>query len=304
MKPILVVLAAGMGSRYGSLKQMDRLGPQGESIIDFSVFDAARAGFGKVIFVLREEIVDDFYLLFANRYRSDIEVDHVVQRLSDVPPGVRINPERSKPWGTGHAMLSAADKLNAPFAVINGDDYYGSDAFRVMHDFLNSADPDDLNTQSMVGYILNRTLSDHGSVSRGICDTDSDGYLTGVAERTHIAEKNGQIYFLDEKGIQHPLTGREVVSMNFWGFTPAILPAFRDLFMDFISSRGMELKSEFYIPYGVNLLVEKYKTRVKVLESQAKWFGVTYQEDKPVVKDNLARLFSEGQYPVDMFHES
>jgi len=297
MKPTLLVLAAGMGSRYGSLKQMDKLGPNGESIIDFSVCDAAEAGFGKVIFVLREEIVEDFYLIFANRYKSRILIDHVVQRLTDIPSGITVNPERQKPWGTGHAVLCAAHKLKEPFAVINGDDYYGKDAFRVMAELLSALSPSDISIQSMVGYSIANTLSENGAVSRGICSVDASNYLTDVVERTHIEEKDSRIIYLGEEQKEHTLLGDEVVSMNFWGFTPAILQPLKELFSGFLRERGNELKSEFYIPYGVNLMISSGLIKVRVLESQAQWFGVTYQADKPVVVDRLNQMYKDGIYP-------
>ena len=296
MKPTLLVLAAGLGSRYGSLKQMDRLGPNGESIIDYSVFDAARAGFGKVVFVLREEIVEDFYTLFANRYKSTIDVDHVVQRLSDIPDGIMLNPERVKPWGTCHAVLAAQEKLSEPFAVINGDDFYGFEAFEEMGKFLSNLNPDEIHEQAMVGYILNNTLSEHGFVSRGICTTNPENYLTGVTERTHIEKKGKDIVFIEGDKAEK-LSGKEVVSMNFWGFTPAILQELSKIFKSFMKERSQELKSEFYIPYATNILVEQGMIRVKVLESDAKWFGVTYSEDKEMVMEKLSSLTAEGKYP-------
>lgn len=297
MEPALLVLAAGIGSRYGSLKQMDRLGPGGESIIDYSVFDAAEAGFKKVIFVLREEIVDDFYELFANRYKSRMEVGHVVQRLADIPGGIETNPGRTKPWGTGHAVITAEPLLNEPFAVINGDDFYGKDAYFAMAGFLRKLDPLSDGIQSMVGYHLYNTLSEHGSVSRGICEVNEERFLTGVVERTQIEKKGERVVFTDEWAAEHPLTGEEVVSMNFWGFTPALLRSFKKLFEDFLQLHGKELKSEFYIPYGINQLVESGNIRVKVLDSNARWFGVTYQADKPAVIENLIRLHQSGLYP-------
>lgn len=301
MKPTLLVLAAGLGSRYGGLKQMDPLGPQGESIIDYSVYDAIQAGFGKVVFILREEIVDDFYELFANRYKKFITVDHVIQRLTDIPPGIPVHPERIKPWGTGHAVLAATDILAEPFAVINGDDYYGKDAFRVMADFLSVLDPNDVRPQSMVGYGVSNTLSEHGAVSRGICSVNEKLILTGVVERTHIERKDGRIIYLDENNREVGLAGNEIVSMNFWGFTPAVLPYFNDLFRGFMVEKGMELKSEFYIPYAVNLLIESGTIDVKVLESSARWFGVTYQADRQHVQDRIKAMYREGIYPADLW---
>jgi len=297
MKPTLLILAAGIGSRYGSLKQMDRLGPHGESIIDYSVYDAVESGFGKVVFVLREEIVGDFYDLFANRYKSRIEVDHVVQRLTDIPGGIKVNPERAKPWGTGHAVITASSKLREPFAVINGDDYYGKDAFKVMSRFLSTLDPSDLGIQSMVGYHIANTLSEFGAVSRGICTVDPSGNLTGVVERTHIERRNDGIFFLDESNREQFLKGTEIVSMNFWGFTPAILQPFSSLFSVFLKEFGQEPKSEFYIPYAVNKLIVRGLIKTKVLENQAEWFGVTYQADKADVQNKLKGMHESGLYP-------
>jgi len=297
MKPTLLVLAAGMGSRYGGLKQMDPLGPNGESIIDYSVYDAVRGGFGKVIFVLREDIVSDFYELFANKYKSVIEVDHVVQRLSDIPEGIPTNPERSKPWGTGHAVLAAREKLTEPFAVINGDDFYGFDAFKVMAEFLSKADPKDIKLQSMVGYILNNTLSEHGFVSRGICSSNKNRHLTAVTERTHIERIEESIVFIDDHQETHNLSGQEIVSMNFWGFTPALIQPFYETFVGFLKDNGTALKSEFFIPLSINQLVQNGILNVKVLESTARWFGVTYQEDKPLVISKLRELSTTGIYP-------
>ncbi|MFH0761679.1 MAG: NTP transferase domain-containing protein [Bacteroidota bacterium] len=301
MKPALLILAAGLGSRYGSLKQMDRLGPNGESIIDYSVYDAVEAGFGKVVFVLREEIVDDFYEIFANRYKSRIEVDHVVQKLTDIPAGIPVTPDRIKPWGTGHAVITASEKFREPFAVINGDDYYGKDAFAVIARLLSSLDPADIAIQSMVGYPIANTLSEFGAVSRGICSVDGLDFLTGVVERTQIEHKNGKIIFVDDDQKQYPLSGSEVVSMNFWGFTPAFLEPFRSHFTNFLKEQGLELKSEYYIPYGVNQMIKSGLIKVKVLESTAQWFGVTYQADKPMVQEKLAAMHKTGIYPVKIW---
>ncbi len=280
---------------------MDPLGPQGESIIDYSVYDAIQAGFGKVVFILREEIVDDFYELFANRYKKFIKIGHAVQRLTDIPPGISLNPDRLKPWGTGHAVLAASDILTEPFAVINGDDYYGKDAFRVMADFLGNLDPNNVSSQSMVGYSISNTLSENGAVARGICSVDQRMVLTSVVERTHIERKNGKIIFLNEDSSETELMGDEIVSMNFWGFTPAVLPYFNDLFQEFMIEKGMELKSEFYIPYAVNLLIESKTIEVKVLESNARWFGVTYQADRQNVQERISAMYRDGVYPENLW---
>jgi len=297
MQATLLVLAAGMGSRYGGLKQMDRLGPAGESIIDYSVFDAVKAGFSKAVFVLREEIVDDFYTLFANKYKKKIKVEHSIQRLSDIPEGFKLNPDRIKPWGTAHAVLSARSILSEPFAVINGDDYYGPQAYEVMYKFLSEADHSSLSIQSMVGYILKNTLSEFGFVSRGICSTNSKNYLTSVTEIINIEKKDGQIIYLDDNRKEHILGGDETVSMNFWGFTPAVLAPLSEIFEKFMFEKGGELKSEFYIPYAINILINNGLLNVEVLESAAKWFGVTYKEDKPNVIEKLTQLSKAGVYP-------
>jgi UTP-glucose-1-phosphate uridylyltransferase len=301
MKPTLLVLAAGLGSRYGGLKQMDPLGPNRESIIDYSVYDAIQSGFDKVIFVLKEEIVEDFYELFANRYKKYIAVDHVVQRITDIPSGITVNQERVKPWGTCHAVLSAKHLLTEPFAVINGDDYYGKDAFRVMAEFLSNLDPENVRYQSMVGYSLSNTLSENGSVSRGVCSVDKNRILTGIVERTHVEPKKTGIIFLDENDQEFYLVGNEIVSMNFWGFTPAVLPYFEDLFRSFLIKKGHELKSEFYIPFAVNLLIESQTIVVKVLGSEAQWFGVTYQADRPHVRERISELYQQGIYPEKLW---
>lgn len=276
---------------------MDPLGPNGESIIDYSVYDAAKAGFGKAIFVLREDIVEDFFTLFANKYKNRIEVDYVVQKLEDVPAGIEVHPERQKPWGTGHAMLAAQHKINEPFAVINGDDFYGSNAFAVMANFLSACNPDEIAMQSMVGYVLNNTLSEFGHVSRGICSTDENHLLTTVTERTKIQRSGEKIIFVDDNEEELVLQGNEIVSMNFWGFTPALLPEFYRQFEEFMKTNGRELKSEFYIPLAINNLIQDKIISVKVLESAAKWFGVTYQDDKPLVISKLRELTATGVYP-------
>ncbi|MCX6224109.1 MAG: nucleotidyltransferase, partial [Bacteroidia bacterium] len=227
--------------------------------------------------------------------------DHVIQRLTDIPSGIMVNSERIKPWGTGHAVLSAEKILGEPFAVINGDDYYGKDAFRVMAGFLSVLDPGNVRSQSMVGYNLSNTLSEFGAVSRGICSVDEKMKLTGVVERTHIEGKNHRIIFLDDNGTEADLVGNEIVSMNFWGFTPAILPSFNDLFRGFLVQKGSELKSEFYIPYAVNQLIESQIVEVKVLQSDAQWFGVTYQADRPHVQERISALYRQGEYPEKMW---
>lgn len=299
IKPTLLVLAAGIGSRYGGLKQVDKIGPSGETIIDYSVYDAARAGFGKVVFVIRKSIEEEFKEVFDNRFGSRIEVDYVFQELDNLPEGYTVLPERVKPWGTCHAVLMAIDRVKEPFAVINADDFYGAEAFETIADFLtdNSIPASEF---GMVGYHLNKTLSEHGYVSRGVCQTDENGYLEDVVEREKIGYHNGSIaYELDDKYIE--LTGNEIVSMNFWGFQPSYFNLMKDQFTEFLKENINKPKSEFYIPYSVNKLINENKIKLKVLESDAKWFGVTYKEDKPVVIQKIKELVDKVVYPSKLW---
>ena len=305
MQPTLLILAAGMGSRYGGLKQMDQFGPSGETIIDYSIYDAIRAGFGKVVFIIRESLRNDFEEVFGKKYEGKIKLEFVSQELDKIPSGIAVNPERVKPWGTAHAVLMAKDVINEPFAVINADDFYGKDAFEKMGAYLSGLEADDTTSYSMVGYYLHNTLSDHGSVNRGICETDAEGNLTIVTERTKI-ERNadGVIQFPDEEGAIHSLGEDTVVSMNMWGCIPAVFDQCEQQFSEFLKDRGQELKSEFYIPTLISNLIDSNDAVVKVLNTDAEWFGVTYKEDKPVVVENLNRLVSEGIYPSNLWAEA
>jgi dTDP-glucose pyrophosphorylase len=299
-KPTLLVLAAGMGSRYGGLKQIDGLGPNGETIIDYSIYDAIRAGFGKVVMVIRKSIEDEFKQVFFKRYSGKIEIEYVLQEIEYVPQGATYNPERIKPWGTAHAVLMADGVINEPFCVINGDDFYGADAFKQMAAFLVQQKSDDSN-YCMVGYQLARTLSDYGFVSRGICETDKDNMLLQVTECTQIKRIGSVICYKDAQEVNQPLPDEQIVSMNFWGFTPVY---FRDLkvsFEKFIKAHGDNLKSELYIPTVLSELVDEKKATVKVLSSTAEWFGVTYKEDRSFVVDRLKTLTNEGMYPSPLW---
>ncbi len=298
MKPTLVILAAGIGSRYGGVKQMDEIGPSGESILDYSVYDAIRAGFGKVVFVLNPKIIDDFKSVFEPRLKGKIETAYVLQELDNIPEGVEFNPERVKPWGTGHAVLVTKDEVHTPFAVINADDFYGRQAFNVLGKYLSGLRNDDTH-YAMVGFRLKNTLSDNGSVSRGVC-TLENGLLTDVVERTKIYRKDGEIIF-EEDGEPHKIDGNSPVSMNFWGFTPKYFEQSEQFFSDFIRENAGELKAEFYIPYVVNKLITEGSADVKVLESADRWFGVTYREDKPVTIENIRSLVNEGKYPENLW---
>ncbi len=300
MKPTLFVLAAGMGSRYGGLKQLDGLGPNGETIMDYSIYDAVRAGFGKVVFVIRKSFEKDFREVVINKFKNLIETDVVFQDISNVPEGSTYNPEREKPWGTNHAVLMGKDVIKEPFAVINADDFYGKESFEVLADFLRSVEGKQ-NEYSMVGYHVGNTLSESGSVSRGICVVDENNYLKTVVERTHIEEKGGKIIYIDEKNEEVSIPANTPVSMNMWGFTPDYFEYSEDYFREFLAENGQKLKSEFYIPLAVNNLIVAGKATCKVLDTTSKWFGVTYAEDRPQVVLKINELIRKGIYPEKLF---
>jgi len=299
-KPTLLVLAAGMGSRYGGLKQIDALGPNGETIIDYSIYDAVRAGFGKVVMVIRKSIEDEFKQVFFKKYSGKIDIEYVLQEIEYVPQGITYNPERVKPWGTAHAVLMADGVINEPFCVINGDDFYGVDAFRQMANFLLLSNNDSAD-YCMVGYQLARTLSDYGFVSRGVCQTDSDNMLLRVTECTQIKRIGSVICYKDAQEVTQPLPDKQIVSMNFWGFTPAYFKDSKVSFEKFIRANGNNLKSELYIPTVLSELIDEKKATVKVLNSTAEWFGVTYQEDRSFVIERLRKLTEEGVYPSPLW---
>lgn len=299
-KPTLLVLAAGMGSRYGSLKQVDKLGPSGESIIDYSIYDAIRAGFGKIVFVIRKSIEADFREVFS-RFSDKILVEYAFQELDALPSGYSVPADRQKPWGTGHAVLVAASKIDTPFAVINADDFYGAGSFKVMAQHLTTAHNSDKDFYSMVGYVLENTLSENGHVSRGVCEINATGHLTGVVERTQIQPMNGGIMFKDNDDSWKPLTGKEIVSMNFWGFPRSVFKELEIKFKAFIEKNIQNPKSEFYIPFAVNDMVHEGKANVKVLETNDPWFGVTYKEDKETSVAKLNELVASGVYPKKLW---
>ncbi|MBN2744018.1 MobA-like NTP transferase protein [Breznakibacter xylanolyticus] len=298
MKPTLLVLAAGMGSRYGGLKQMDEIGPSGESIIDYSVYDAIRAGFGKVVFVIRHSFAEQFIARFEPRLKGRIDVEFVYQELDYLPDGFTVPDGREKPWGTGHAILMAKDAIRTPFAIVNADDFYGQEAYQQVADFLNQSTAS--NQYAMVGYALRNTLSEHGTVSRGVCQTDALGNLESLVERTKIGLEGSQIYYYDESG-KTPLTGQEPVSMNFWAFKPLFFEQLASEFVAFLQARGGELKSEFYFNAVVDKLIKTGVVTTRVINTPAKWFGVTYQEDKPMVKQSLTDLIARGDYPQNLW---
>ncbi|MGB3777336.1 MAG: nucleotidyltransferase [Tunicatimonas sp.] len=302
-KPTLLVMAAGLGSRYGSLKQMDPFGPSGETIIDYSVYDARRAGFGKVVFVVREAILEDFKQTILSRFTDRIEVDSVLQVVDQVPDGVAVPAERVKPWGTGHAVLVAAAKVHEPFAVINADDYYGAKSFQLMGDYLTDLAVD-AHEYCLLGYRLENTLSEHGHVSRGVCQIDAEGYLQQVTERTRIYRTDGGNIVYEENGQTVPLTAEETVSMNLMGFAPSAFAYFEAYFKDFIRERGQELKSEFYLPFVMNEVIQRQIAKVKVITTPDRWFGVTYQADKAVAQQRFKELVQQGVYPERLWGES
>jgi UTP-glucose-1-phosphate uridylyltransferase len=295
--PTLLVMAAGMGSRYGGLKQIDPVGPSGETIIDYSIHDALRAGFGKLVFVIRKDIEQAFKDTVGARFEKHAPVEYVFQELDNLPAGFAVPEGRTKPWGTTQAVLMAADVIHEPFAVINADDFYGAESYRVLSQHLQSGSPD----YAMVGFILRNTLSDFGSVARGVCRVDANGFLVTVEELTSIERDGDHAKNTDPSGKITPLTGDEAVSMNMWGFTPSIFDQLRDVFHSFLERSGNELKSESYIPSAVNDLVAAGKARVKVLRSSDSWFGVTYREDRPRVVDSIGRLIAAGRYSAQLW---
>jgi len=300
MKPTLFVLAAGMGSRYGGLKQLDGLGPNGETIMDYSIYDAMKAGFGKIVFVIRSSFENDFKTVVINKFKDLIDTDIVFQEISNVPKGFTYIPEREKPWGTNHAVLMGKDVIHEPFAVINADDFYGQESFSILADFLRSVEGKK-NEYCMVGYRVGNTLSESGAVSRGVCVVDENGLLQNVVERTHIEEKGGTINYLNENKEEITIPANTPVSMNMWGFTPDYFDYSETYFKQFLIENGQKLKSEFYIPLAVNNLIVEHKATCKVLDTPSKWFGVTYAEDRPQVVLKINELIRKGVYPEKLF---
>lgn len=302
MKPALLVLAAGMGSRYGGLKQLDQIGPNGETIIDYSVFDAIRAGFGKVVFVIRKDFEEEFKSRIGSRYAGKIVVDYAFQSINDLPGGYKVPAGRSKPWGTGHAILAARDLIKEPFAAINGDDFYGRNSFDLLAKYLNHAEDGAKANYSMCGFILRNVLSDNGSVSRGICTVDNNDNLKTVIENTKIIKSDsGTVISIREDGAEVTMSGDEVASMNMWGFTPSIFEHLEKQFINFLEKRGLEEKSEFYIPAVVDQLIRENIAEVKVMVSPDSWFGVTYREDREYVIGSILKLVQNGTYPEKLF---
>ena len=299
MKPTLLILAAGMGSRYGGLKQIEPVGPNGETILEYSVYDAIRAGFGKVVFVIRESFAIDFKARFESKLAGKINIEYVYQEIDKLPQGFVLPEGRGKPWGTGHAVLMARSVIHEPFAAINADDFYGAEAYKVVAGFLSQSVQEE--KYSMVGYQLNKTLSDFGGVSRGICQTDKNNFLTEITETHKIRQVGDTIVCESENKETVQLTGDETVSMNFWGFHPSVFANIENQFIDFLKTNIQIPKSEFYIPFVVFEMIKTGKAKVEVLKADSPWFGVTYQEDKPFVIERIQRLTDQGIYPEKLW---
>ena len=298
-KPVLVIMAAGMGSRYGGLKQIDPVDEYGNKIIDFSIYDAIRAGFKKVIFIIKKENEQDFKSCIGDIVKDRIEVEYVFQELTNIPKDCQVPKGRVKPWGTAHAVLSCKNVVNGPFAVINADDFYGREAFREIYNYLDNNTDDELYRYAMVGYALKNTLTDNGYVSRGVCTKDSEGFLKDIIERTHI-EKDGEGAKYTEDGAEYTAISPEsVVSMNMWGFSLSFMEEIASRFDTFFKKEvpNNPLKAECFLPFVVDELLKEKKATVRVLESKDRWFGVTYAEDKPFVVDSIKKLKEKGEYP-------
>lgn len=300
MKPTLFVLAAGMGSRYGGLKQLDGLGPNGETIMDYSIFDAIRGGFGKVVFVIRRDFEQDFREKILPKYEHKIEVELVFQSLDALPEGFTCPADRVKPWGTNHAVLMGKDAIKEPFAVINADDFYGRDSFAVLGKALTEL-TGKKNDYCMVGFRVGNTLSESGTVARGICSTNEEGYLTSVVERTQIQRVDGTVCYKDENDQWVGVDDNTPVSMNMWGFTPDYFEYSEEQFKTFLTENSGNIKAEYFIPLVVNNLINSGTARVKVLDTTSKWFGVTYAADRQGVVDKIAELVAAGEYPEKLF---
>ena len=301
MKPTLFVLAAGMGSRYGGLKQLDGLGPNGETIMDYSIFDAIRAGFGKLVFVIRKDFEQDFREKVLSKYEGHIPTELVFQAIDNLPAGFTAPAERTKPWGTNHAVLMGKDVIKEPFAVINADDFYGRDAFAVMGKWLSELPEGSTGKYSMVGFRICNTLSENGSVARGVCSKNEQELLTGVVERTEIMRVNGDICYKDEEGNWTAVGEQTPVSMNFWGFTPDYFKYSEEQFVDFLKENADKPKAEYFIPLVVDNLINSGTATCEVLDTTAKWFGVTYAADRPATVEKIQSLVDAGEYPNKLF---
>ncbi len=299
MKPTLLILAAGMGSRYGGLKQIDKIGPSGEAIIDYSIYDAIRAGFGKVVLVIRHELEADFREFFGNKLDGKIEIEYAYQELDNIPEGLTYPPERKKPWGTAHAILVAVGNINEPFVAINADDFYGAEAYQAISSYFDKNT--DETAHCMVGYKLSTTLSEHGTVSRGVCEHDNDLFLTKIREVTNIEKRGDDIGFENSQQQWASVNPATNVSMNFWGFYPGIFDIYKAGFENFIRKEKDNLKSEYYIALPLTEMIENGKGKIKIIETDAHWFGVTYKEDKASAVELIGNLVKAGIYPDNLW---
>lgn len=303
MKPTLLLLAAGMGSRYGGLKQLDGLGPNGETIMDYSIYDAIKAGFGKIVFVIRKDFEKEFKEKVLSKYEGHIPAELVFQSLDALPKGYAVPEGREKPWGTNHAVMMAKDVIKEPFCVINCDDFYNRDSFMVIGKFLSELPENSKNSYAMVGFRVGNTLSENGTVARGVCSTDENGLLTTVVERTEIMRVEGKVSYKDEEGQWVAIEDNTPVSMNMWGFSPDYFDYSEEYFKDFLADEKnrTNLKAEFFIPLMVNKLVNNKTATVKVLDTTSKWFGVTYSADREGTVERIQSLVNEGVYPSKLF---
>lgn len=300
MQPTLIILAAGMGSRYGSLKQIDRFGPSGETIVEYSIYDALRAGFKKIVLVIRQNFADDFREIVLNKAMKKADISFAFQELENLPKGFSLPADRVKPWGTGHAVLMAANKVDTPFAVVNADDFYGAQSYRIMADFLSRPQHGSPEEYCLVDYRLDNTLSESGYVSRGICNVNEDNYLTDITEHKKISRNGNEISSLTESG-EIILTGNERVSMNLMGFLPSMFDHLQQQFTAFLDVNSGKKDAEFFLPSAMNEVIKSGKARVKVLPTMEKWFGVTYREDRDMVMNSLKKLADQGIYPNSLW---
>ncbi len=301
MKPTLLILAAGLGSRYGSMKQTESFGPNGETITDYSIYDALKAGFGKILFVISPAMEEEFKTSYIKKFPESFDIDYVTQSVNDVPSRIEVSTERKKPWGTAHAVLMAAQKIKEPFAVINADDFYGRTSYQMVSEYLTAVKETEFEEFCMAGYLIEKTLSDHGSVSRGICEVDEHNYLTRITERTKIERKDGQIVFKDEEDKEQPVNEGTLVSMNLFGFTPGIFPHLERYFENFIRVNSGNPKAEIYLPIVVQNMINEKLARTKVLATAETWFGVTYREDRPIVLKMVSQLVDREVYPSPLW---
>lgn len=298
-KPTLLILAAGLGSRYGSLKQIDQIGPSGERIIDYSVYDAIKAGFGKIVYVIRESFKEEFIEVILDELPSDIETDIACQELDSLPSSFVYSKERTKPWGTGQALITAASVIKEPFVVINADDFYGAESFKIAVEFLAAVESD--REYALIGYKIKNTLSEYGSVSRGVCEADRNNYLSSIVERREIRISDNNITFKNENDDWTSLTGDEIISMNMFAFTPSVFKSFQEDFQKFIEENGDNLMAEFLMPSVIDNLINSNKAKVKVLDTNANWFGLTYSEDKLIAQKRISDLVEKGIYPPKLW---